>query len=406
MNATSFQKPPIPSLTSSRFLPALHVMAYHMVMGYERFGQQVMQENPAFSQWCADGVAVFDRHWVAHNLLKSGVVTVSFFFTLSGFILVYNHLDERQVMQVDRRDFFVARFARIYPAYLLGLFFSLPLLLVAMQTQDSPITVSNGWTALSALFLLQSWWPGSALVWNPPCWSLSCELFFYAIFPWLALALNGMHRRHLYAGMALCVVISLGTSLTYVAFDPDVVGNVQWTTDGWWLYFVKHHPLVRLPEFLFGMFLGKLHGLRTVTDLETERRRGARMSLGATAAIAAVCLASSRIPYVVMHNGLITVLFGFLIYGLALGGGWLSAVLSWPRMVLFGDATYALYILHVPLIAYAMVAAASAKERLMSAFSYLIVCEVMAVWTSVFVFQRYETPIRRWIRRRWGRARA
>src|SRR5260370_6407765 len=51
-----------------------------------------------------------------------GYVGVSFFFVLSGFILVYTYAGR----EIDNRDFYRARFARIYPAYLFSLLISLP----------------------------------------------------------------------------------------------------------------------------------------------------------------------------------------------------------------------------------------------------------------------------------------
>jgi len=54
------------------------------------------------------------------RLMQSGYAGVTFFFVLSGFILTYNYADR---FCSDARDnlvpYFVSRFARIYPVYLL-----------------------------------------------------------------------------------------------------------------------------------------------------------------------------------------------------------------------------------------------------------------------------------------------
>src|SRR6202012_3610365 len=42
----------------------------------------------------------------------------------------------------------------------------------------------------SVLTLLQAWTPWTAWDWNYPAWSVSVEVFFYLLFPWLAVRLS------------------------------------------------------------------------------------------------------------------------------------------------------------------------------------------------------------------------
>lgn len=56
--------------------------------------------------------------------LEHGYLAVSFFFILSGFILTYNYADRWP--SVSLREYLLARFARIYPIYLLALLLELP----------------------------------------------------------------------------------------------------------------------------------------------------------------------------------------------------------------------------------------------------------------------------------------
>ena len=86
-------------LTSVRFIFASLVVAFHGSELLERAG---LARDGAFS-----------------NLLYFGFIGVPFFFVLSGFVLAYTYR-EMQTRQ-SRRDFWLARFARIYPMYLLGL---------------------------------------------------------------------------------------------------------------------------------------------------------------------------------------------------------------------------------------------------------------------------------------------
>ena len=71
------------------------------------------------------------------------------------------------------KRFFVARFARLYPVYLLAFDFSVPFV--------DRFSLATDWFQF---FLLQSWFPGSgATDWNFVAWTLSVELLFYFAFP-------------------------------------------------------------------------------------------------------------------------------------------------------------------------------------------------------------------------------
>lgn len=60
---------------------------------------------------------VFNTHF-----FKEGFVGVSFFFVLSGFIIAYNYQEKLKDNKIDKRTFWVARIARIYPLHWLTLF--------------------------------------------------------------------------------------------------------------------------------------------------------------------------------------------------------------------------------------------------------------------------------------------
>src|SRR5207249_3735398 len=111
-----------------------------------------------------------------HYALDHGV---SFFFVLSGFIIAYAYpkLDNKH----DVFDFYVARIARIWPAHFATLLLVLPLL-------QTPINL----TFVANAFLLHSWVPSKPwyFSYNHPSWSISTELFFYAVFPILIFQWN------------------------------------------------------------------------------------------------------------------------------------------------------------------------------------------------------------------------
>jgi peptidoglycan/LPS O-acetylase OafA/YrhL len=167
------------ALTSLRFLAAFHVVLFHWaptLAGKSAAAISRLTHNePAAVGLVAMG---FARATV--NILRVGPWSVSFFFVLSGFILVYNYGDDRRPLNTAR--FWVARLARIYPVYLLGFFLAMPFVLNSLWQahEHAHQAVTAGFLAVT---LSQSWVPRFATFWNIPAWSMSDEAFFYALFP-------------------------------------------------------------------------------------------------------------------------------------------------------------------------------------------------------------------------------
>jgi peptidoglycan/LPS O-acetylase OafA/YrhL len=129
----------------------------------------------------------------------AGPAAVTLFFLLSGFVLTYTARPGR----VRLREFYVARLARIYPAYLLGLVLAAALLPFGVYHPDqwcpapAPALVPD-------LALVQSWVPEYTTCLDNPSWSLSCELFFYALFPLLLLLVRRVSTPRLGLTLAAC----------------------------------------------------------------------------------------------------------------------------------------------------------------------------------------------------------
>ena len=320
-------RPRLPALTSLRFLAALHVCLFHIY---------------SMKALSASGIWTFER---------VGYVGVSFFFVLSGFILVYTYGDR----DFTRKDFWQARFARIYPAYAFSLLVNMPFFFFACLTVKGRAmhfpfyewsTRHFALSVASVLLLVQSWIPNNALAWNGPAWSLSCEAFFYLLFPFALLRMKSFDSRKLLALAATAWLIVLGLCASYAMFHPDGVAQVDDSSLNLvWLNVVKFNPLMRLPEFIVGMtagvfFLrGKFSG------------RWANGIVFAGVAGAATAIATYRfIPYPVLHTALLTPAFAAIIVGVALRPKWTSLLAFRPFEVL-GEISYSFYLLHILVIA-------------------------------------------------------
>lgn len=360
------ERPRLPALTAVRFLAALHVCVFHM-----------------YAMRIATGIGL------VHRIASIGYVGVNFFFVLSGFILVYTYADRG----TPARQFWWARFARIYPAYLFSLVFTAPFFFyVSLKMHPAPIAFMI-WpqnhlitSCLLVVPLIQSWVPGAALAWNPPAWSLSDEAFFYLLFPALLVWLLSKSKKTWF-GVALAAwAASLAVTLAYVFLRPDGVSLVNDDSYFTWLSVVKFFPLVRLPEFLLGACCGLLF-LRNSID----RKWGTWFVLIGAAYFAVMVGLAPRIPYPVLHDAALTPGFALIIFGLALRPAWSRVLEFWP-LVLLGDASYSFYLLHANLIA--MVFNPTGQPLNLPLWK-LIAGLMVPVAISIVVYKWIESPARR-----------
>jgi len=166
-------------------------------------------------------------------------------------------------------------------------------------------------------------------------------------------SLTRLDRRKLWTLLGGTWLLAFLAPVAYLATNPDGLPPIDWISEGNWLKVVKYNPLIRLPEFVFGIGLGLLCGPQAQSWARAGRGSRGGWTLAAVAGIAAILCCSERIPYVILHNALLLPLFGLLLWDLALGGGPIGWLLSRRSLVLLGDASYALYILHFSVIAVA-----------------------------------------------------
>ena len=125
---------------------------------------------------------------VLASFFKSGYSGVTLFFVLSGFVLSVNYFDAfRRPRLVTSYNFFVARFARIYPLYIVILFY------VVVHDHAIGITIHDWWWNALAI---QAWSPNISIAYgfDGPAWSLSVEFFLYACFPLIVPLIARIHR--------------------------------------------------------------------------------------------------------------------------------------------------------------------------------------------------------------------
>jgi len=181
----------IKPLTSLRFLFAFMVFTSHLIF-LSKSESKILR-------------------WIYKSVFHEGYIGVSFFFILSGFILAYNYQDGILKNKKSKRTFYQARFARIFPLHILTLVISVPLT-YGVFIQQKSIWFSQ---ALTNLSLTQSYVPIKSIYFsfNALSWSISDEMFFYLVFPFLILLIP---KTRNFKNISMLLIIAIIPLLTLV----------------------------------------------------------------------------------------------------------------------------------------------------------------------------------------------
>ena len=351
------RKPPLPALTGIRTLLAFNIVLFHFTPPYL---------GPI-------------RPFVEH-----GFVFVNVFFLISGFILSYNYFDRG--VNLNKRDFWFARFSRLYPVYLLVLIISLKMLEIEWHARSR----TEFWQGLVlSPLLLQGWSPSLATFWNTVAWTLACEMAFYAAFPWLIRLSWPRKPSRLILLLGVFWIINMTPSALYLLTNPDhLSAPIDRYTSTKLIRFLKYTPLPYAATFLAGIALSRLQLLMDITDRQ-------RLAIAA-AALAALALffyiASPHVPYLLLHGGVLLPLFAALVFGLS-GPHIISSIFSWGPLLLIGESSYCLYLLHFNV--FQLIHMYHLPERLHVAALDPWISYAALIVLSILVYRFVENPARK-----------
>ncbi len=301
----------IPQLTFTRFLASISIVILH-------YGLFTWPMNTSF-------FSHFNGELIS---------AMSYFFLLSGFILVVSSAKDKSLPdEINSRYFWKKRAARILPVYLFAL-----IIFFCINFKYDP-SIPLKWQIQSyyhSIFLLQSWKYKMALDVNYPAWSLSVEAFFYFIFPWVYSNLRNLVNKRL-------IIISL------VAWVLNTYIFISLLEDNAPANFAKFFPLLHVATFVAGVCSGILF----VRNYQWLLGKGKQYILAITGVVGLVVLYTTYKDYDIynyQHNGLLAPLFVFVIYSLAIMKGVLIRILASKPFVFLGSISYSIYILQYPVL--------------------------------------------------------
>ncbi len=256
----------LPVLDGYRFIAALFVLFSHASHTLIHFSDTIF--------WKTVGNTVV---WIGMSL----------FFVLSGFVIHYNYSDLfRQGIQLNALyKFSCARFSRLYP-----LFFFFLIIALATTPIYGPLIPNNAYSLLFFVSLTQSWLPittdfDSHMLlqsFYPHSWSISTEMFFYLMYPLLALIFLRLNRAR---SIIICIVTFIvasysgliaiykhKTGLTNYAFRSF---SIEASSDQFIFWLGYYSPYVRILEFILGCLTAQLYlALINSIPSKNEQRYG------------------------------------------------------------------------------------------------------------------------------------
>src|SRR5580700_7705233 len=409
---TAGRRPDVPALTGLRFLAAFSVLLAH--------GLSATLTNNEPPQ----GTVLW--------LMQASGFGMTLFFVLSGFVIHYNCAG----LVTDGRlrgiaAFFWARFARLYPLFLLMM---LVYVLVSQRHvaywTGRPEDINAIFQALPYFLLsIQSWIykliGGGALIdairgGSPPTWSISTEWFFYFAYPiiaWFILRARAPAIILLIIGVWCVLWTSFSTGLydRTPQIDAWAVGHfgpiaeMQNHEDSFvrWLLYVS--PYLRIGEFVLGAITAQLYiALQQHDVTRRENTLGGALFWAAALSVLLVTYLeySPDVPMTIFRkmnmNFALAPSVALLIFCAARYQNAASRLLTSRPAIALGEASYSIYLVHSIIFISAVKLTGGAIHGVAYNVAKLILLMAIVVAVSLLLYAYHEAPMRRWLRRRWG----
>lgn len=188
-----------PGLNGIRAIAALAVVITHITIALDDFGL-----DPYIFGSFQDGKP---KGYIL------GGYGVSIFFVLSGFLITYLLLCEKDIHPINIKKFYLRRILRIWPLYYLYLFVSVVVILIYGFDFNIQSLILYVFYAANVPFIF-----GVGLPFIGHYWSLGVEEQFYLFWPWII-----KKAESLILLITFMIIILIGVKLTLHLFKPNTL---------------------------------------------------------------------------------------------------------------------------------------------------------------------------------------
>ncbi|HRI25452.1 MAG TPA: acyltransferase [Ferruginibacter sp.] len=222
-----------PGLNGLRALAALSVVIFHLTRDFAEFGL-----DPYIFGRLADGSP--------KGFAMAGF-GVTIFFALSGFLITYLLLAEKQKQEIGIRNFYFRRILRIWPLYYLYLAAAVIVIIIYNMPLDGKMLFTYIFFAANIPHITDT-----PLPFLRHYWSLGVEEQYYLFWPWVVKKVKKNLVGFVIGFVLVFVILKVGFHFLYprsilaacfdvIRFDCMLIGSL-----GAILYYNKHQLFIRL----------------------------------------------------------------------------------------------------------------------------------------------------------------
>lgn len=314
-------------------------------------------------------------NYLKNNVFFEGYLGVGFFFILSGFVLALNY--EKKVidnLNFDKKKFYIARIARIYPLHVLTFCVMLPFFI---------INVWQGyfhWDIAGAnLFLLQSYIPLKDFYFsiNNVSWSISTELFFYLMFPFYVIWLHKFPKLKYILLLIIPIIIFA---------EPYFRTNMKLEKA---IFYIN--PIVRSFDFILGIITCQIY--KKIKDTPINFSKGTLIEIAAITVLAIFFYFHNDVARAFRYGIYYWIPMVGIVLIFALQKGLFSRILQHKTLVYLGEISFAFYMIHMIVIKYGNQYLPKIDD-----FQKIGIYFVIALILSGLTFEYFEKPVAKWIK--------
>ncbi|MDH1602244.1 acyltransferase [Empedobacter sp. GD03739] len=314
-------------------------------------------------------------NYLKNNVFFEGYLGVGFFFILSGFVIALNY--EKKVIDnpnFDKKKFYIARIARIYPLHVLTFCVMLPFVI---------INVWQGyfhWDIAGAnLFLLQSYIPVKDFYFsiNNVSWSISTELFFYLMFPFYVIWLHKFPKLKYILLLIIPIIIFA---------EPYFRTNMKLEKA---IFYIN--PIVRSFDFILGIITCQIY--KKIKDTPINFSRGTLIEIAAITVLAIFFYFHNDVARAFRYGIYYWIPMVGIVLIFALQKGFFSKILQHKILVYLGEISFAFYMIHMIVIKYGNQYLPKIND-----FQKIGIYFVIALILSALTFEYFEKPVAKWIK--------